>query len=457
MLDRLESAFAGQRRFLDDAGHELRTPITIVRGHLELMGDDPQERRETLALVTDELERMSRLVDDVLTLAKAEQPDFLDLETVDVETLSREVFAKAAALAERDWQLGAVGRGMIVADRQRLTQALVQLAQNAVQHTAEGDSIALSSSVTEGRARFSVRDWGPGVSAAERERIFERFGRGTAARREGAGLGLAIVRAIAEAHGGGVELESRPGEGARFTLELPLDPPRGRPPARGARMSSVLIVEDEERIASFVEKGLRANGFATVVAGDGMSGLALASTGRFDLVILDLGLPDLDGLALLRRLRERASQVPVIILTARDGVRATVEGLEGGADDYVTKPFRFEELLARVRARLRGDRSDEPTVLRAGDASLDLRTRRAQVGGRSVELTAREFALAEMLFRHRGQVLSREQLLDHVWGYDHDPRSNVVDVYVGYLRRKLGKDLIQSVRGMGYCLGRDLG
>ena len=222
-------------------------------------------------------------------------------------------------------------------------------------------------------------------------------------------------------------------------------------------MSSILIVEDEERIASFVEKGLRANGFATAVAGDGARGLALASSGGFDLVILDLGLPDIDGLAVLRQLRERGSPVPVIVLTARDGVRDTVEGLEGGADDYVTKPFRFEELLARVRVRLRGDRADEPTVLRAGDASLDLRTRRAQVDGRSVELTAREFALAEMLFRHRGQVLSREQLLDHVWGYDHDPRSNVVDVYVGYLRRKLGQDLIHSVRGMGYRLERDRG
>jgi len=221
-------------------------------------------------------------------------------------------------------------------------------------------------------------------------------------------------------------------------------------------MSSILIVEDEERIASFVEKGLRANGFATTVADDGARGLALASTGGFDLVILDLGLPDLDGLALLRRLRESGSRVPVIVLTARDGVRDTVEGLEGGADDYVTKPFRFEELLARVRVRLRGE-ADEPTVLRAGDASLDLRTRRAQVGDRSIELTAREFALAEMLFRHRGQVLSREQLLDHVWGYDHDPRSNVVDVYVGYLRRKLGQDLIHSVRGMGYRLERDPG
>ena len=169
-------------------------------------------------------------------------------------------------------------------------------------------------------------------------------------------------------------------------------------------------------------------------------------------MVLDLGLPDLDGIEVLRMMRTRDVTAPVIILTARDGVRSTVEGLEGGADDYVTKPFRFEELLARIRVRLRGDRADEPTVLRAGDASLDLRTRRAHVDGRSVELTAREFALAEMFFRHRGQVLSREQILDRVWGYDHDPRSNIVDVYVGYLRRKLGKELIRSERGMGYRL-----
>jgi signal transduction histidine kinase len=229
MLDRLESAFATQRRFLDDAGHELRTPITIVRGHLELMGDQPDERRETLALVIDELDRMSRLVDDVLTLAKAERPDFLDRETVDVAALTREIHAKAAAIAPRDWRLAGTGRGVIVADRQRLTQALVQLAQNAVQHTGEGDAIALSSSVAAGRARFCVRDWGPGVPAADRERIFERFGRRAAARREGAGLGLAIVRAIAEAHGGRVELESAPGQGATFTVEVPVDPPGGGP------------------------------------------------------------------------------------------------------------------------------------------------------------------------------------------------------------------------------------
>jgi DNA-binding response OmpR family regulator len=144
--------------------------------------------------------------------------------------------------------------------------------------------------------------------------------------------------------------------------------------------------------------------------------------------------------------------MPVIILTARDDVSDKVGGLEGGADDYVTKPFRFEELLARVRARLRDERTVEPTLLRAGDIVLDLRTRRASAEGRTVDLTAREFTMLEVLIRHAGQVLSREQLLSHVWGYDYDPGSNVVDVYVGYLRRKLGSDSIETVRGMGYRL-----
>jgi two-component system, OmpR family, copper resistance phosphate regulon response regulator CusR len=217
-------------------------------------------------------------------------------------------------------------------------------------------------------------------------------------------------------------------------------------------VSRVLIVEDEERIASFVEKGLRASGFSTEVALSGNEATALASTVEFDLVILDLGLPDRDGLEILKELRRNKPRLPVIILTARDGVRDTVAGLEGGADDYVTKPFSFEELLARVRARLRGERARDQTVLKAGDASLDLRTRRARIGNDTIELTAREFAMAEMFFRHPGQVLSREQLLSHVWGYDYDPGSNVVDVYITYLRKKLGRDRITSARGMGYRL-----
>jgi DNA-binding response OmpR family regulator len=217
-------------------------------------------------------------------------------------------------------------------------------------------------------------------------------------------------------------------------------------------MSRILIAEDEPRIVSFLEKGLRASGFAAASVADGAAALRMAMSGEFDLLILDIGLPELDGFAVLDALRAGGSRLPVIVLTARDGVADTVAGLEGGADDYVTKPFRFEELLARVRARLRGDAAPAETVLRAGNATLDLRTRRATVGDRTVELTAREFALAETFFEHPGQVLSREQILSRVWGYDYDPGSNVVDVYVGYLRKKLGPGLIASVRGMGYRL-----
>ena len=217
-------------------------------------------------------------------------------------------------------------------------------------------------------------------------------------------------------------------------------------------MSRILVVEDEARIASFLRKGLTASGFVTEVAADGGQALRLLRSRGFDLLVLDLGLPDMDGFDLLDELRRTDQRLPVVILTARDSVGDTVAGLEGGADDYLTKPFSFEELLARVRLRLRGERGAEPALLRAGDATLDLRSRQVLLDGRAVDLSAREFALAETFFRHPGQVLSREQLLSRVWGYDFDPGSNVVDVYVGYLRRKLGRQRIASVRGMGYRL-----
>jgi DNA-binding response OmpR family regulator len=215
-------------------------------------------------------------------------------------------------------------------------------------------------------------------------------------------------------------------------------------------MTRILIAEDEFHIASFLEKGLTANGFSTSIAVDGVSAAATARDADFDLMILDLGLPGRDGFDVLAELRARGERLPVIVLTARDAVPDRVTGLELGADDYVTKPFSFEELLARVRARLRDERNEESTMLRAGDVTLDLRTRRADVDGASIELTAREFSLAETFMRHAGQVLSREQLLSHVWGYDFDPGSNVVEVYVRYLRRKLGDQRIETVRGMGY-------
>jgi two-component system, OmpR family, copper resistance phosphate regulon response regulator CusR len=214
----------------------------------------------------------------------------------------------------------------------------------------------------------------------------------------------------------------------------------------------ILIAEDEERIASFLEKGLVAAGFSTTVAVDGPSALLKALSGGFDLLILDIGLPGKDGFEVLREIRERNTSLPVIILTARDSARDAVAGLEGGADDYVRKPFPFEELLARVRTRLRTDAAPASPMLTVGDVTLDLRRRDAIVDGTTVELTAREFALADAFFSNPGQVLSREQLLSLVWGYDYDPRSNVVDVYVGHLRKKVGADRITNIRGMGYRL-----
>ncbi|GAX37726.1 response regulator transcription factor [Nodularia sp. NIES-3585] len=220
-------------------------------------------------------------------------------------------------------------------------------------------------------------------------------------------------------------------------------------------MPNILIVEDEPRIASFIQKGLRSQGFTTTIVTDGQYVLDVLQSGTFDLLILDLRLPGKDGFQVLEELRGQGEDIPVIILSARSDINDKVAGLEGGADDYVTKPFRFEELLARVRLRLRSPRpvrDAQEFTLKAGNVVLDLRTRQVKIGDRLIELPAREFAMAEMFCRHPGQVISREQLLDYVWGYDYNPGSNIVDVYVGYLRKKLGSKVIETVRGMGYRL-----
>lgn len=223
LLDRLERAFAAQRAFVDDAGHELRTPITIIRGQLEVLSDDPEEQREAIALVTGELDRMSRMVKDLLLLAKAQQPEFLEFDLVDVGALTREVHDKSRALGSRGWSLERVAQGTLVGDRQRLAQALIQLLQNAVDHTDPGAEIAIGSRIAGGLARFWVRDTGPGIPSELRDRIFERFSRTGSHRSEGAGLGLSIVQTIAEGHGGRVWVESEVGVGSTFTIEVPVD------------------------------------------------------------------------------------------------------------------------------------------------------------------------------------------------------------------------------------------
>ncbi|MEL6129440.1 MAG: response regulator transcription factor [Cyanobacteria bacterium J06628_4] len=223
-------------------------------------------------------------------------------------------------------------------------------------------------------------------------------------------------------------------------------------------MSRILIVEDSLRVAAFLEKGLRANGYTPTIVDNGNDAISTALSDQFDLMILDLGLPKIDGLTVLDALRRQGIAIAIIILSARHAVNDKVAGFERGADDYLTKPFRFEELLMRIRVRLRDARKTQADMSTASylvdfrGVELDLRSRDARVDGQMVKLSAREFLLAETFLRHPGQILSREQLLDHVWGYDYDPGSNVVDVYVGYLRKKLGHHLIETVRGMGYRL-----
>ena len=226
MLDRIEGTFNSQRQLLNDVGHELRTPITIIRGHLELMGTSPQDQQETLGIVIDELDRMSRFIDELVLLAKAERPDFLFPEAIDLTAFTEELFAKVTALGDRRWQLEAVGSGPLVGDRQRLTEAVINLAQNATQHTAPGETIALGSRCHDNQVQIWVRDTGEGIEPVDQGLIFQRFVRGRSryGRSEGSGLGLAIVQAIAQAHGGTVHLSSQPDRGSVFTLVLPRQP-----------------------------------------------------------------------------------------------------------------------------------------------------------------------------------------------------------------------------------------
>ena len=226
MLDRLETGFANQKEFLTDVSHELRTPITVIRGYLETLGDDPAEREEAIAVVQDELDRMNRLVDDLLLLAKASRPDFLLPEPVDLDLFTHDLYAKVRGLGDRSWRLDGTGVGIVRVDAQRLTQAVMNLAENAVRHTGPAQEIAIGSSLIGGHARIWVRDQGPGISLELHDRIFDRHVRvdrsWADASSDGAGVGLAIVRAVAEGHGGAVRLESAPGSGSTFTVEIPV-------------------------------------------------------------------------------------------------------------------------------------------------------------------------------------------------------------------------------------------
>jgi len=216
-------------------------------------------------------------------------------------------------------------------------------------------------------------------------------------------------------------------------------------------VTRILIVEDDPLIGAFVQKGLRRSGYATEIAHDGITARHFGLSDDFDLIVMDLGLPERDGLRVIQEIRAAGRTVPILVLTGLPE-RDVVTCLESGADDYMRKPFQFDELLARIRTRLRHVGTTNSVALTVAGVRLDLRTRRASVGTRTVELTGREFSLLETFLRHPDQVLSREQLLSQVWGFSFDPGTNVVNVYINALRKKLGADVIQTVRGAGYRL-----
>ncbi|TDT34357.1 response regulator transcription factor [Naumannella halotolerans] len=221
-------------------------------------------------------------------------------------------------------------------------------------------------------------------------------------------------------------------------------------------MATILIAEDEQNISRFIDKGLRTAGYGTAVVTDGLSAVDHAGSGGYDLLVLDVGLPRMDGFTVLKALRNMGNPIPIIMCTARDSVDDTINGLDSGADDYLVKPFRFEELLARIRTRLRPPLSagvQTPSTITHGLIELDPVNRSVRKAGREIELSAREFSMLREFLDHPNQVLTREQLLSRVWGFDFHSASNVVDVYVRYLRGKLGAEVIQTVRGVGYRLG----
>ena len=219
----------------------------------------------------------------------------------------------------------------------------------------------------------------------------------------------------------------------------------------------ILVIEDEKKIADFIKRGLKEEGFAVDLSQDGENGLFLAKTNNYDLILLDLMLPKLDGITLCKKLREDKILSPIIMLTAKDAVKDKVTGLDAGADDYLTKPFAFEELLARIRAILRKkDEQKQATKLQVGDLLLDLATHKVTRAGKDIELTTKEFALLEYLMRNAGSVVTRTMISEHVWDIDFDTFTNVIDVYINYLRNKIDSDskkkLIQTIRGRGYIL-----
>ncbi|MGZ8996380.1 MAG: ATP-binding response regulator, partial [Rhodospirillales bacterium] len=453
VLDQLRVHEENRRRLLADVSHELRTPLTIIQGEADiaLRGREktPDVYREALEKSREAAKHTARLVDDLLFVARREAGEArLRCEAVDLARLLPEVIDDHRALAGgRGGGIAftsAVETATVRADGDRIRQVVVILMDNALRYGDGRIEVALHGA--PGGFAVSVTDVGPGMTEEEQERAFERFFRGSDAAhryREGSGLGLPVAKAIVEAHGGQIALRSSPDQGTRVTFTVPVRPK----------------LEDEARVADFIQRGLRTEGYAVTVARDGEAAVGLLDGHAFDVVILDLMLPGISGQVVCQRMRAANNTTPVLMLTALDAVDDRVAGLRLGADDYLVKPFDFDELLARIEALCRrgaranlGEGRDE--ILEAGDLRFDTRSLQVTCCGQPIELSAKERDILKLLMADAGRVFSRERILNAIWSVSEDPLTNIVDVYIGRLRKKLGPcgETIKTIRGAGYRL-----
>ena len=433
--------------------HEINNPlatigacVAAIQGKLEDGQATVAATGEYLDIIDREVERCSTIVDGLLDFSrpKGQRKAPLPVTSLVDETLfllkHHQRFKRVTV--EREL---APGLPPILGNKEQLIQALMALLLNAVDAMDQAGRLTVRAARGQrgDEVTVSIEDTGVGIPHEHQAKIFEPFyttkqpGRGT-------GLGLSICYGIVEGHRGRIEVDSTPGRGSTFTVYLPV------------AAVKILVVEDDRTVGQYVKRGLEEQRYQADLVDDGMEGLRLASGGRYDIIVLDLRLPGMNGFEMLRTLRDRGNTTPVLVLTAQDSVDFKVQALRAGADDYVTKPFAFEELLARVEALGRRPKEIRDPVLRVGDLELDIATREVRRAGEKIELTPKEYTVLEYLMRHTGRVMSRTLITEYAWDYHFDPGTNIVDVVINRLRKKVDsahqQKLVHTVRGVGYVV-----
>ena len=456
--DRLRTAL------LNSVSHDLRTPLASIKASASSLLDrevrwSDTERDEFLATINTEVDRLTRLVHNLLDMSRIEA-GALDPHLVEssVAEVVGPVVRRARAASRQRVDVDVPDElAPVLVDPVRLDQVLTNLLDNARGYAGAGPVEVVARQAGDA-VELRVVDHGPGIPVPERERVFDQFYRlkGGGRRPEGTGMGLAICRGIVQAHGGRLRVETTPGGGATFVLTLPVSP-RPAPAGRGRPdVTRVLVVDDEPPIVRAVAANLRVRGFEVLTASSGEAALTAVETHQPDCIVLDLGLPGIDGLEVLRRLRTW-TQVPVVVLTAIDSERDKVTALDLGADDYVTKPFGVAELMARIRVALRhasATGADRPRVITAADVAIDLDAKLVTRGGTAVRLTPTEYRLVETLATNAGRLCTHRFLLERVWGPGYGDESQYLRVYMANLRKKLddpsAPQLLLTEPGMGY-------